>query len=184
MQAMRVRFALLALTLPSLAAQAEDEPACQALRTVVSEFSEAILNADKLRFLRLFINEGVAWQSVYGKETLQRRRERTPGAGKFEPEAANAHVRFIDRIVEDAEREEETFHNVRIETDGDIATVFFDFHFLVDGREINRGREAWALVNTDARWRIVSVIYTINRPPYADSKPFGGATAPASCIQR
>lgn len=183
MKSTAFKSALLALALLSPAARA-NESACQALSTVVSEFSESIRNADKPRFLRLFINEGVAWQSVYGRETLQRRREHTPGAGKFEPEAGNSHIRFIDNIVGDAEREEETFHNIRIETDGDIATVFFDFHFLSDGRESNRGREAWALVSTDAGWRIVSVIYTINRPPYAESKLFGDTTAPTQCIQR
>src|SRR5687768_11037342 len=91
LKAMRLDLALLALTLLAPPAQAADEPACQALGTVVREFSEAIRSADKPRFLRLFINEGVAWQSVYGKETLRQRRERTPGAGKVEPDTTNTH---------------------------------------------------------------------------------------------
>lgn len=176
--------ALLAFALISPAAQATESSACQALNTVVHEFAESIRSADRPRFLRLFINDGVAWQSVYGRETLQKRRGKMPAASKFEPDGSKSHIKFIDGIVNDAEREEETFHNIRIDTDGDIASVFFDFHFLVDGREINRGHESWALVNTDHGWRIVSVIFTVNRPPYADSKPFGDFSAPVDCVHR
>ena len=46
---------------------------------------------------------------------------------------------FIDGIVASADRSEEQFRDVRIETDGDLASVFFDYGFLSNGRETNHG---------------------------------------------
>ena len=41
--------------------------------------------------------------------------------------------------------------------------MWFDYSFHAGGRETNHGREAWQLVNTDDGWKIISVIYSVNR---------------------
>ena len=51
---------------------------------------------------------------------------------------------------------------MKIETDGDVASVWFDYAFLADGRETNRGKEAWQLVNTGEGWKIVAVVWSMN----------------------
>ena len=71
---------------------------------------------------------------------------------------------FIEGIVQSRHRHEETFRNVRIDHDRDVAAITFDFSYLVDGRSINEGKESWHLVRTGQGWRIVSVIYS-NREP-------------------
>jgi len=44
--------------------------------------------------------------------------------------------------------------------DGTIASVYFDFVFLVDGKEQNRGRETRVLVKGSDGWRIAAITYS------------------------
>jgi len=47
-------------------------------------------------------------------------------------------------------------------SDGTIASVYFDFVFLVDGKEENRGNETRVLVNGTDGWRIAALTYSSN----------------------
>jgi hypothetical protein len=58
---------------------------------------------------------------------------------------------------------EERFHNVRIETNGAVASVYFDFDFLVDGKVTNRGSEAWQMVRDEQGWKIGAMLYSMGR---------------------
>jgi hypothetical protein len=108
---------------------------------VIEAFRTAIIDKDKPKFLALF-----------------------PEAGKANYNPKYSHLGFIDGIVSEPERNEEVFDDIRIDTDGEIASVAFDYRFLQDGRETNRGREAWNLVRTDAGWKIVSVVWSMHWP--------------------
>ena len=68
---------------------------------------------------------------------------------------------LIDNVVATPEPREETFSDIRIDTDGEIASVTFDYTFLANGKKTNWGREAWQLIRTEDGWKIFSVIYTI-----------------------
>lgn len=144
---------------------------------VIEDFRTAIVDKDKPRFLELFPEGGrVAWQDAIGDASLQAVRRNKPDAPKVKIDPADSPLSFIDGIVEDKRRSEETFDNVRIETDGDVASVIFDYRFLSDGRETNRGKEAWHLVRGDAGWKIVSVIWSTNWEP----KPSLDQSAPST----
>ena len=156
---------------PAIAQTATDaaDPHAAARReigAVIEAFRTAIIEKDKPKFLALFPASGpVAWQSVIGDDNLRQLRLKKPDTGKANHNPKRTHLSFIDGIVSEPERNEETFDDIRIDTDGDIASVAFDYRFLQDGRETNRGREAWNLVRTDAGWKIVSVIWSMNWTP-------------------
>lgn len=156
----------LACLLPlSAFAQAPTPDSDTAIRAVVEAFRTAIIDKDKARFVALFVPGNVGWQSTRSDAALQRVRVKNPKAVKtrFNPEST--YLTFIDDIVGDKESTEETFDNVRIETDGDIASVVFDYRFIGGGVESNNGKEAWQLIRTDEGWRIISVIWSVNLPP-------------------
>lgn len=71
------------------------------------------------------------------------------------------------RFIEDAkESVEEKFHNVKITQDGNVAWVMFDYEFLMDGKAQNYGVEMWQMMKVaDDKWKIASVMWTMNRPP-------------------
>lgn len=147
---------------PEAAAGAQ---ARQQIEGVVEAFRRAIIDKDRKRFAALFLHDNIPWQDVSSDRDLQHMRQQRPDARKVVFDPKDTWRAFIDDIAADTESKEERFRNLRIDTDGDIATVGFDYSFHAGGRETNHGREAWQLVNTDDGWKIISVIYSVNRLP-------------------
>jgi len=146
-------------------ASAQDDVRVREVEALVESFRTAIIDKDRERFSRLFLREDIAWQSVVGDASLQRLREAKPDTPKLRIDPASTWVSFIDGIVASPKRLEEKFSDVRVTTDGDIASVYFDYSFNADGKETNHGHESWGLVRTDDGWKIVSVVWSVNRTP-------------------
>lgn len=105
--------------------------------------------------------EDIGWQFVSEDVRLGHIRKTKPDAIKARRIPSNNFIALIDGAVATAEPREETFSDVRIDTDGEIASVSFDYAFLANGQKTNWGREMWQLVRTENGWKIFSVIYTI-----------------------
>jgi CubicO group peptidase (beta-lactamase class C family) len=135
------------------------------IKGVIEAFRTSIIAKDKVRFVSLFLHPGATWQAVKSDERLQRLRQAEPDVVKVRVHPEGNYLSFIDGIVAASERREEKFSNVAIDTDGDIAAVTFDYSFEAGGRETNRGKEAWQLVNTGDGWKIVSVIWSARDSP-------------------
>ena len=161
---------LLALAVqPALATQ-NSERDVSAIRQVVEAFRSAIVEKDKARFTALFFSEDparVTWQFVNDDARLARFRAVKPDARKARYIPQSNYLSFIDSIVTSAQASEEVFSDVRIDTDGEIAAVAFDYAYLENGRQTNRGREMWQLIRTEAGWKIISVVWTMRDPARA-----------------
>jgi hypothetical protein len=143
-----------------------------AVMRIVESFRTSIINKDKAAFMSLFFSdkpEAITWQAVVDDPSLEQIRLKRPQAIKARQRPDNNFVAFIDGIVASKTTEEEKFSDVRVDTDGEVASVSFDYVYLSNAEAANSGREKWLLVRTEQGWKIVSVVYTI-RPP----KPEGG----------
>ena len=169
----RIRFAaLLALSTSLIAcssvlrttANASD---LAALQQIVESFRTSIIKKDKNTFMGLFFSdkpEMITWQSVVDDPSLRRIKETRPQALKARHRPESNFVSFIDSIVESKRSEEEQFSDVFIDTDGEVASISFNYVYLTEGRPTNHGREKWLLVRTERGWKITSVIYTVRLP--------------------
>lgn len=157
---------LVLLGLVACASVAAPAPASDVaeINRVIESFKTAMVERDRERFLSLFLHDRVVWQGVNGDATLERMRIKLPKATKAPINPKNTHITFIDGIIKDPKRNEEVFDNVRIDTDGDIASVYFDYIYLEDGLEANHGAESWQLVRSKAGWKIVAVVWSENDP--------------------
>lgn len=135
------------------------------VRKVVENFRIALIKKDKPLFLSLFLEGNIGWQTVTEDESLSRVKVKQPKAVKVFIDPKETYLAFIDWIAEDKKRTEETFSNIRINTDGDVASVGFDYAFLYDNRETNHGQEHWLLVRTENGWKITSVAWSTILPP-------------------
>jgi hypothetical protein len=151
---------LAANALPAAAAGA-DHPE---IRAVIESFRTAIIERDKPRFLGLFLQPDAPWQSVNADAAMAKFKLENPEAIKARYKPENNPVAFIDSIVGAKTPKEETFSNIRIDADADVATVTFDYAFLSDGKEKNRGKECWLLVRTEGGWKITTLAYSWNPP--------------------
>lgn len=174
--AMTIKFqaALLSVLLalaggPAMAARNDDRDVA-AIRQVVEAFRTSILQKDKARFTALFFSDDpqrVTWQFVNDDARLARLRGVKPDAKKARYLPQSNYLSFIDSIVTSAQASEEVFSDLRIDTDGEVASVGFDYAYLEDGRQTNRGRELWQLVRTEDGWKIISVVWTMRDPDRA-----------------
>lgn len=135
-----------------------------AIKQVVESFRTSLINKDKATYMSLFFSdepEAIGWQFVSEDTRLEHIRKTKPDAIKARQIPSNNFISLIDGAIATKEPREETFSNVSIDTDGEIASVSFDYTFLANGKKINWGKEMWQLVRTEKGWKIFSVVYTI-----------------------
>lgn len=155
--------ALVGCQTTSTLAQARSEDVT-AISMVMNSFRTSIINKDKATYMSLFFSdkpEDIGWQFVSEDTRLQHIRKTKPDAIKARQIPSNSFISLIDGVVAAKEPREETFSNVVIDTDGEIASVSFDYAFLANGKKTNWGKEMWQLVRTETGWKIFSVVYTI-----------------------
>lgn len=131
----------------------------QQIEGVVEAFRTAIIDKDKGKFMQLFLREDTTWITSVKESSRDLMLARHPDKPRPpKTDVPGTPRTFIDFIAARSARSEETFDNVRIDTDGEVAQVWFDYFFKLDNYAANWGKEAWQLVRTDAGWKIVSVV--------------------------
>ena len=143
---------------PALASTADDTADVDHL---IAAYHQAVVSHDAPRLAALFVPTGSAWFSVLSDDGLQRVRVKSPDAMKLKPGSVES---FVKMVATSTSRLDPRHTNLQVRSDGAIATVTFDFSFLIDGKEQNRGSESWQLVKGTEGWRIASIIYSSNPP--------------------
>ena len=136
----------------------------RAIEHVLHSFSRALTEKNKALYMSLFFSDKadeIGWQYVSEDARLTHIRKTKPDAVKARRIPGNNFINLIDESVGTVESREEKFFNVQIDTDGDIASVLFDYEFYAAGKKTNWGKEHWQLVRTEKGWKIFSVVYTI-----------------------
>ena len=155
---------VLALCLVS-PAYAADKPAAgdhsahvQAIHTIVEQFKAAIIARDGKTLGKLFMQDHDSWLSVADEAKWAKVKALNPQARKV---FRSSWKEFADFIQTADKPVEERFYNVRIDTNGAVAAVWFDFDFLIDGKVTNRGSESWQMVRAEDGWKISSMLYSM-----------------------
>ena len=160
-----------AFTAPLQAATpAEDEAS---IRQVVETFRVSLIKKDPATFLKLFYSESIPWIGVTTDKSLNR--EKAEKKDPKQPDPAKLYAsgnprKFIEGISKSKTAIEETFENVRIDSDGDVAQVWFDYSFNEAGYKANWGKESWHMVRTTDGWKISSVIWSMEFNPLPPPK--------------
>lgn len=134
------------------------------IRSIIEDFRTAIIEKNREKFLGLFLHQAVTWQAVMSDARFEQARQKDPAAQKAAFDPAKTPATFIDGIAKDPKINEETFSDVLIDSDGDVASVAFNFSYIRDKQITNVGREYWLLVRTEAGWKIAAVTYSRNAP--------------------
>jgi hypothetical protein len=132
----------------------------EAISQVVQQFQSAIIAHDGKALGALFQQDHDSWLSVFDEPTYASVKTRHPDAKKVLKSNWREFAEFVQRRDKPIE---ERFYNVKIDTNGAVASVWFDFDFLVDGKVMNRGSETWQLVHAQDGWKISSMLYSNGR---------------------
>lgn len=151
-----------AFAIPSHSAVAADpgNDAAQAqIQHLVERFQAAVINKDRAALTELFLPTDNSWIAVPSAATHRIVKAKHPNARRYLPDS---YAHFIDFVCNSAKPLQEKFSTVRIATDGTVASVYFDYVFLIDGKPANHGSKAWQLINTGNGWKINTLVYSIN----------------------
>ena len=163
--------AMATLALPSHAAQ---DPADRArIEQVVETFRVAVIKKDTVTFMKLFYSDTIPWIGVTTDKTLARENAEKPDPKMPDLKklyASGNPKKFIEGIAKNPAKIEETFDNVRIDSDGDVAQVWFDYSFNEGSYKQNWGKESWHMVRTEEGWKISSVIWSMESNPQPPPK--------------
>lgn len=124
---------------------------------LVERFRQAILAKDGDALRGMFL-PGAPWWQVTDPATLAAIRLKKPTAPAIAPGSYEQFASFVARANQPVE---ETFDHVRVDTDGIIGTVHFDYRFVMGGKVTNHGTETWQVMHTDEGWKINAMLYSV-----------------------
>ena len=149
-------------TAPARAASASED--LENIEKVLEEFRTSIIKKERSRFLQLFFGGAIPFIGVTTDRSLAWENANKPSSNTPNSEklfSTSNPRKFIDGIVNNAARIEQTFDKVRIETDGDVGQVWFDYTFIEGEYRAYSGKQSWHLVRGKEGWKISSVIWSI-----------------------
>ena len=126
---------------------------------VMDAYHDAVVRHDGARLASLFLEKGSVWLNVLSDDAYAAAKAKSPNASKVR---VGSYADFA-KLVSSAKSEFNPTHtHLQMSSDGTIASVYFDFVFLIDGKPQNRGSEAWQLVKGSEGWRIAAITYSSN----------------------
>ena len=126
---------------------------------VMAAYHEAVVAHDGARLSSLFISQGSTWLNVLSDSALAHMRATKPDAQKIRVGSYQDFAKFVSQSKSSLDPEHS---NTRMLSDGTIASVYFDYVFMIDGKPENRGSEMWQLVKGEHGWRIAVISYSSN----------------------
>lgn len=165
-------FLIFTLQASFLHGQAKAGDAEKEIKKVMHDFMRAITDKDSTTFYSLFHAEPVAWAGTYKDKTQAARLQKNSKAKSYFRDDYKA---FIRGIISDKEPCEEKFYNLTLVCDESIASLSFDYSFWFGGKKSNWGKESWGLIKTEGKWKITSVLFSMefeNINPEPERKGF------------
>lgn len=132
-------------------------PARVELLDLVTRFRRAILVKDGDAVRGMFLPGG-SWFRVVDRTSLAAVRAKNPEAKQINPGRYEDLAKLLSTSPATLE---ETFDNVRVETDGAVGMVWFDYRFIKDGKQSNHGVETWQVIRESDGWKISAMLYSV-----------------------
>lgn len=150
------------LSAPHMARAEDPAQGRKQIEAVVETFRTSLIKKDEEAFMKLFLKEDIIWSGVTTDASIEMLYATRPRPEMKRPNKifTSAPRRFIEMAAKDPTPVEEIFSNLRIETDGEVAQVWFDYTFMEGDYRANWGKESWQLVRLESGWKIASVVWS------------------------
>jgi hypothetical protein len=135
----------------------------QEIHQLLNSFMQSIIKKDSVTFNSLFFEGNVNWIGVIKEKSQAKTIEDNPSIVKNY--FTSTYTSFIQSILRD-KKSEERFENIVIQNDDAIASVTFDYSFWSEDSMTNWGNEYWQLVKINGKWKISSVLFSIEISKY------------------
>jgi len=132
------------------------------IQRVMEAFHHAIATHEGNGVSGLFLDHGSTWVTVLSDKAFASARAKNASTQKVHVSSYRDFAAFVSSSKSDLDPRHA---DVRIMSDGAVASVYFHFDFFIDGKVQNRGDETWQLVKTADGWRIAAITYSSNPGP-------------------
>lgn len=129
------------------------------IQHVMDVFHHAVATHDGKSISALFLDHGSTWVTVLSDNGFAAMKAKNASVQKIKVSDYQAFSSFVSNTKSALDPRHTDIH---IMSDGAVASVYFHFDFVIDGKVENRGDETWQLVKTVDGWRIVAITYSSN----------------------
>ena len=149
---------------PEVSNTATSARATVEIAQLMGQYHQAVASHNSARMASMFVDQGSTWFNVLSDAAYARARAKDPAASKIRHSSFQEFAKFL---ASSHAALDPRHSNVRILTDGTVASVYFNFVFLIDGKPENQGSETWQLVKGTNGWKIAAITYSSNPPVLA-----------------
>jgi len=148
------------LSNPASAQQSAQNPTPQDVKDieqVMDAFHAAVVAHEGAKLATLFVPEGSAWFNVLTDSAYAGAKTKSDHAAKVRLSSFQNFATFVSTTKD---RLDPRHAQIQIHSDGTIASVYFDFVFMINDKPENSGCETWQLVKTAEGWKIAAIAYS------------------------
>lgn len=135
------------------------------INNIIKLYSESVIKKDSITFYNLFNDGTVTWCAALKDKSQQKEVEKR-GADKARTNYFSSSYKDFLRGLFNYETTEDKFDNIAIVEDGTVASVTMDYSFWANNQMTNWGEKYLTLIKRDGKWKITSVIYSLELLPY------------------
>jgi hypothetical protein len=134
---------------------------------VTNNYSKYVIAKDSTAFYSLFNDGPVTWCAAL-KERSQAKELEIKGIKAARRNYFSGSYQAFMRSLFRYKSTEDKFDHIRIIEDGTVASVSMDYSFWADNKMTNWGGKYLTLIKRAGKWKITSVIYSLELTDYFD----------------
>lgn len=135
------------------------------ISTLINTYIKSVIEKDSTAFYNLFNDGPVTWCAAL-KDGSQAKEIERGGAKKTGSNYFSGSYKGFFRSLFSYKTTEDKFDNIQIIDDGTVASVTMDYSFWADNKMTNWGNKYLGLIKRDGKWKITSVIYSLELIEY------------------
>ena len=137
------------------------------INLLINKYIKSGIEKDSTTFYDLFNDDPVTWCAAIKERSQAKRIEKKEIKPAYYSGSYKVFLRSLFRYTST----EDKFDNIRIVEDGTVASITMDYSFWANGKMTNWGSKYLALIKKDGKWKITSVIYSLELSDYFEQPP-------------
>lgn len=152
------------ITIQQVSAQEKADDKAE-INKILNQYAKSVIEKDSITFYDLFNDGTVTWCAAIKDRSqareLQKKGKKAAGSNYF----SGSYKGFL-RALFSYQSTEDKFDNIHMIEDGTVASVTMDYSFWANHKMTNWGGKYLSLIKRDGKWKITSVIYSLELTDY------------------
>jgi hypothetical protein len=137
----------------------------KAINDIINKYSESVIAKDSITFYNLFNDGPVTWCGAIKDRSQAKKIEKNGIKATGSNYFSGSYKGFLRSLFR-YETTEDKFDHIQIIEDGTVAVVTMDYSFWANNKMTNWGNKYLGLIKRDGKWKITSVIYSLELTDY------------------